>query len=351
MLAYICKALDFKLRYGDGFSLGREDDTDLDLLFYSDRFFKEEWARSCRAFLLTQIPGRHDFRAGGKSNIDIYKTRFLLDSHFQAADEWSFLQRCYDRLPANCNLMYAIFKALLHGCVFTNARWHAAGLCAEPVCLHCGQLENHDHIFQHCPFYDDTRPDYQYTNLTWKTGIFAESEAVRKIRQEDEDRQSSSTPPFEAVAAEYAFTDGSCFYDSWAPLRTSASAVVFPGIASYAELLPGGDQSSVRAEIHAVFLTLALSKGDITIASDCAHVVNTFTWLQANNWSECLLRKLDSRDVWDMVHAALLDRDPGTVRMLKVKAHVTRHSSVQPREEYGSRTAGREVYFASTRNF
>ena len=50
----------------------------------------------------------------------------------------------------------------------------------------------------------------------------------------------------------------------------------FPGLTHYAEVTPGSDHSSPRAEIHAVYLALVLSEGSLCIVSDCAYVVTLF---------------------------------------------------------------------------
>ena len=252
----------------------------------------------------------------------------LIDANFSADDEWSHLRPFFERLP-NKALTCAILRVLLQGSVYTNVRRCAAGKCTSNSCLHCVCRENHKHISQECPFYESTRPSEEFLQVSWNTGVLFESRQTREIRQRDHAQSSVEQMPFEPVNAEFAFTDGSCFFDKWAPLRSSAAAVVFPGLTHYAEVTPGSDHSSTRAEIHAVYLALVLSEGSLCIVSDCAYVVNTFRWLSRHQWDKALISKLDNADLWTAVSTAVQCRYD-LVSIRKVKAHVQSYSSQEP---------------------
>ena len=320
VIAYLCKELDIDICDEDPSRLKRRNDTPLQLKMFSHRFFKEELARSVRQSLFSKIPCRQDFSEPSHDNIDIYRTRLLIDANFSSDDEWSHLRPFFERLPNNM-LTGAILRVLLQGSVYTNVRRCAAGMCTSDSCLHCGCRESHKHIFQECPFYESTRPDEEFSQVSWGTGVLFESQQTRETRQRDHARSSLERVPFEPVRAEFAFTDGSCFFDKWAPLRSSAAAVVFPGLTQYAEVTPGSDHSSTRAEIHAVYLALVLSEGNLCIVSDCAYVVNTVRWLQCHRWNKALISKLDNADLWSAVSVAIQGRCD-LVSIKKVKAHV-----------------------------
>ena len=321
----MCRELDIEICDDDPAVLKRKDDTNLHINRFSHRFFKEELARTVRRCLFNKIPARQDFVEPARANLDIYRTRFLLDTSFQSDEEWRFLQPFFERLPSNA-LSASIMRVLLQGSVYTNIRRSAAGMCSDDSCLHCGCRESHKHIFRECPFYESTRPNREYSCVSWNTGVLFESSKAREIREWDLNHVSLATVPFERVKAEFAFTDGSCFFDKWAPLRTSAAAVVFPGVESYAEIIPGADHSSTRAEIHAVCLALALSEGELCIVSDCAYVVNTFRWLQRHGFNPALIGKLDNADLWHEVAVVVRGRD---ISIIKVKAHVGDSSVLQ----------------------
>ena len=229
VIAYLCRELDIEICEDNPSMLKRKDDTPLQLKLFSRRFFKEELARSVRHCLLRKIPCRQDFSEPTHENIDIYRTRMLIDANFSADDEWSHLRPFFERLP-NKALTCAILRVLLQGSVYTNVRRCAAGMCTSNSCLHCGCRENHKHISQECPFYESTRPSEEFLQVSWNTDVLFESRQTREIRQRDHAQSSVEQMPFEPVNAEFAFlfTDGSCFFDKWAPLRSSAAAVVFP---------------------------------------------------------------------------------------------------------------------------
>ena len=141
IIAYLCRELELEISSENVAVFHRKNDTDFILNLYSHRFFKEELARTTRRYLINRIPRRHDFCEPIQEDVDIHRTRLLLDTSFQADGEWSFLCPFFDRLPNN-PLTSAILPALLQGYIYTNSRRHAAGMCQDDSCLHCGCKEN-----------------------------------------------------------------------------------------------------------------------------------------------------------------------------------------------------------------
>ena len=213
--------------------------------------------------------------------------------------------------------------------MLTRARCKAAGITTDDKCEGCDQREDHLHLFKVCGFYDTNRPSSIFHDTTWCTGIFPESELVTEWRQEVASRSSLPLDDFQAFVPESPiFVDGSCFHHSWAPLRSAAAAVVSKCGCSKAYLLPGLDQTSQRAEIFAVIAALWFCAGNITIYSDCAHVVNMVKFLQRCGFSNKYITSLDNRDLWVLFNSVANQRGQ-TFTMYKVKAHCKKHDLCQ----------------------
>ena len=81
---------------------------------------------------------------------------------------------------------------------------------------------------------------------------------------------------------EISETFSACF--SGPALRSAAGAVVVPGKFEMSVLLPGRDLTSQRAELYAAILALKLTHGSVTLASDCASVVDRATSLKQHGY-------------------------------------------------------------------
>ena len=162
ILGYIFHELRWRISDDDVFVVHRESDTDLFLVRGSNRAFGVEVARSIRAWLLRQAPHRQDFpKTEQTRHIDIFLTRFLLDTTFADRNDMMILRSFINRLPKPVERSRAIIKALLAGSVFTGKRLCAAGITKSNKCSTCRRVEDHAHLFHSCKLYEDTRPTKQ----------------------------------------------------------------------------------------------------------------------------------------------------------------------------------------------
>ena len=137
VIAYLCRELDIEICEDNPSMLKRKDDTPLQLKLFSRRFFQRRACEISSALSPSQNPlPTGPFSEPTHENIDIYRTRMLIDANFSADDEWSHLRPFFERLP-NKALTCAILRVLLQGSVYTNVRRCAAGKCTSNSCLHC----------------------------------------------------------------------------------------------------------------------------------------------------------------------------------------------------------------------
>ena len=337
ILGYIFRELRWRISDNDVFLIHREFDTDLKLVLGSTSSFRIETARSVRTWLLRQAPQRQDFGSqDSPKHVDIFLTRFLLDTTFAERRDLQILQRFLERLPKPFDRVRSILKTLLAGSVFTGKRLYAAGIAKSDRCSSCRRSEDHSHLFKFCNLYCKTRPSKEsicsMSNDCWHSGIIYESPRVRALRTSLQSAPSSCDPSSpDKVCCPLAFIDGSCFYEKWGVLSSGASAVIFENGHSVSQELPGLYPTSQRAEIGALLLALKHSSGDIRIGSDCAGVVNTFAWLAANKWEQHLLSTVDNADLWSAVVECMRSRPNDRIACFKVKAHISENSSLQPR--------------------
>ena len=338
ILGHIFKELRWQISEHDVFLVHRESDTDLFLVQGSNKAFSIEVARSVRAWLLRQAANRQDFaKTHETKHIDIFLTRFLLDTTFAERRDMEVLQSFLNRLPKPIERARAIAKALFEGSVFTGKRLCAAGIAQSDKCSTCHCPEDHAHLFQSCKQYQDTRPTkhsiQSMPSDSWHSGIIFESQRAQELRSRAQSPPvfSHETPCY-PVLCSLAFVDGSCFRERWHLLSSGASAVVFENGMTVTQELPGMFASSQRAEIWAVVLALRFSCGSIRIGSDCACVVNTFTWLAANRWEHALLASVDNADLWKVVIGLIENRPNDQIVCFKVKAHVSGTSPIQPQQ-------------------
>ena len=63
-------------------------------------------------------------------------------------------------------------------------------------------------------------------------------------------------------------------------------------------LLPGRNLTSQRAELYAAILALKLTHGSVTLASDCASVVDRATSFKQHGYRYEDIGKFDNHDLW-----------------------------------------------------
>ena len=363
-LCHIFHQLGWRVASHDEFVVIRQNDVDLNLVMGSRHEFQQELARSIRAWLLRQAPDRQDFRPKGHtSHVDIYRTRYLLDSSFADRNDMKILESIFAELPQPFERTRAILRSLLSGSVFTGRRLRAAGKTESDKCKACGRPEDHDHLFRSCPRIVASKPSGPAFDTlphdTWCSGIMFESPQIGNWRRRKASQQIDLADDAQLnIEADFAFVDGSCFFSKWAPISSAASAVVFPNGTTVVREVPGLYASSQRAEIWALAIAIHHSVGPIKVGSDCQGVVNTFLWLDANAWNYDLLSKVDNADLWSVVSAQMARRT-GLVTVFKVKAHVSTDYKHQPalwtdlnaKADAAAKQAARAKYEAACKQF
>ena len=126
------------------------------------------------------------------------------------------------------------------------------------------------------------------------------------------------------------FVDGSAYHEQWRVLRVSAAAIVAPGIFEISCILSGNDHTSQRAELHAAVWALKATTGPVTIASDCATVVNRALALKNHLYDCAETVNFDNHDLWQLFIEEVLREGAREVSFLKVKAHLGNAYAGQP---------------------
>ena len=230
--------------------------------------------------------------------MDIYRTRLLCDDSFSSEISKEIFGTVSHIMPTNHAYTKTLMNVLLAGGVLTGARCSSAGITENDHCRACGRREDHQHLFQSCPFYSATRPMNSLSKSSWCCGVIPESDVVQRWKEFVGNlpllpERSEVCPPASPI-----FVDGSCFFHKWMPLPTAAAAFHIPGQASKAFPLPGLQQTSQRVEIYALILALRFSSGDVVVYSDCSNVVNAAHFLASHGLDPQCLGRLDHSAMW-----------------------------------------------------
>ena len=253
------------------------------------------------------------------SHADIYRTRLLCDDSFSSELSKEILRYSFSHHAYTKTLM----NVLLAGGVLTGARCSSAGITENDHCQACGRREDHQHLFQSCPFYSATRPMNSLPKSSWCCGVIPEPNVVQRWRGFVGNLPLLPERSEVYQPASPIFVDGSCFFHKWMPLSTAAAALHIPGQASKAFPLPGLQQTSQRAEIYALILASSFSARDVVVYSDCSNVVNTAHFLASHGLDPQCLGRLDHKDLWtEFCNAA--KNSLGSFVVYKVKSHVSK---------------------------
>ena len=332
VFAFLCQELGFCIIDPYTFCLESHSGNRLNIVEGSNQNFRDFLENAVRRYLLRRAAKRHDCDVDDSiPDIDTFLTRFLSDSDFRSESDFKFLQPFLHRLPKDRRYTKAIIEALHSGAIYTGPRLKAAGLCHTDSCI-CGDIpENHQHLFQQCPAYEETRPVRGTEHaLSWSTGVFLVPPELEEMR-----RNGHSLTQFPAhqdrVQVEGAvFVDGSAYHEQWRVLRVSAAAIVAPGVFERSCVLPGNDHTSQRAELYAAVWALKATTGPVTIASDCATVVNRALALKNHLYDCAETINFDNHDLWQLFIEEVLREGVREVSFIKVKAHVGNAYAGQP---------------------
>lgn len=122
------------------------------------------------------------------------------------------------------------------------------------------------------------------------------------------------------------FGDGSCTDPTLPDYRVAAAAIVLAGKdrqsrVLHQRLLPGRDQSIVRAEILAGTLAIEKARHVVYFSDNAAFVSGACRRLLALR-DGTVFPITDHQDVWNWFEEALIGRNPDDIKIVKVKAHL-----------------------------
>ena len=103
--------------------------------------------------------------------MDIFLTRFLIESDFRSDEDFQFLKPFLQRLPHAHTR--AILELLITGGIYTGPRLKAAGMTQSDECCCKQHAETHHHLFLECPLYAATRPIRGEENAVSWTAAFS----------------------------------------------------------------------------------------------------------------------------------------------------------------------------------
>ena len=332
VFAFLCQELKVSILDPANFVIDSATRGSFTLTAGSNQYFREFLECHVRRALLKQAANRQDCHVEESvSGIEPFLTRFLCDSDFRTHSDFEFLQPFLQRLPQDRCHTKAILEALVSGAVYTGPRLKAAGLCHTESCPCGASREDHEHLFQHCPLYEQTRPVRGTEHsLTWSTGIFLISPELEDVRRDEHSLTHFPSTDNRVSVDGAVFVDGSAYHERWRALRVSAAAVIAQGVFLKACVLPGSDHSSQRAELYAAVWALKLTHGPITIVSDCASVVDRALALKSTGYRSQDIAFFDHFDLWQEFLSEVNGQRVREVCFLKVKAHVVSSYAGQP---------------------
>ena len=203
----------------------------------------------------------------------------------------------------------------------------------DPTCPFCSAIDGKEHRVFHCQGLQDLRAKHREA-IKWVTsqpkavmffGLAPDNCDAVKLRQQVFCEGFQFLLP-EVDSHGVVYTDGTCFNNtSWEHAVAGSAVIQVTGEYQWQlvarKALPTPDHSSYRGEGFAVVLALQ-NFWKVHIHSDCAAVVDEVQHMLLNHALGVNIVAKSHPDIWNVVAWHIQQRQPGDVKITKVKAHV-----------------------------
>ena len=304
--------------------IAREDGTSFSWITCSSTFLRKTLRKYWDEHISQKIQHRKDF-------------------DMETIDEFNIVHNL-EKFPEHEKSMLQTYLA---GAAFTRDVTSKYSHDGDHKCPHCGCDDSKEHRLLRCSKFDHLRPKYaevinwvqDMPRATINLAIIPRHIGATKALVENQKIWPTNHLPTFSSEGVHVFTDGSSFWqDQPSCTLSGAAAVVTDKHGEICEVvatspMPGIDHNSYRAEIFAVLLVLQNIYLPI-IYCDCLGVVDKLNSLVESHQQQLPPKFCDHWDIWIQVWEQIVRRPPGSIQIIKVRAHVDHTKLICPIEKW-----------------